>query len=61
MPKLEDFVFISDNAYTKEEILKMERSILITLQFSITTPSSYRFLQRFAKCAKAKEELFHLA
>ena len=39
----------------------MERSILITLEFGITTPSSYRFLQRFCKVAKAKSQLFHLA
>ena len=61
VPELKDFVFISDNAYSKEEILEMERSILITLEFSITTPSTYRFLQRFAKVAKAKDQLFHLA
>ena len=61
VPELNDFVYISDNAYTKEEILEMERSILITLEFGITTPSSYRFLQRFCKVAKAKSQLFHLA
>ena len=55
VPELCDFVFITDNAYSKEEILEMERSILMTLQFSITTPSSYRFLQRFCKIAKARD------
>ena len=54
VPEIRDFVFISDNAYTREEILEMERSILISLQFSITIPSSYRFLERFLKIAKAK-------
>ena len=39
----------------------MERSILISLDFNITTFSSYRFLQRFCKIAKAKDQLFHLA
>ena len=43
-PEVRDFVFITDNAYTREEILAMEMSILTTLQFSITTPSAYRFL-----------------
>ena len=61
VPDLKDFVFISDNAYTKEEIIEMERSMLIKLEFSITTPSSYRFLQRFAKVAKVKDQLFCLA
>ena len=44
VPDLNDFVFISDNAYTREEIIEMERSMLVKLEFSITTPSSYRFL-----------------
>lgn len=61
VPELSDFAYISDNAYTTKEILKMERDILITLEFGITTPSSYRFLQRFCKVAKAKSQLFHLA
>ena len=52
---LNDFVFICDSAFTREEILDMERSILITLEFDLTFFSSYRFLQRFAKIAKAKD------
>ena len=35
LPELKDFVFISDNAYSKDEIRAMERSILMTLEFSI--------------------------
>lgn len=34
-PIVKDFVYITDNAYTKEEILTMERSILQTLDFDI--------------------------
>ncbi len=49
VPELQDFVFITDNAFTIDEILAMERSILVTLQFNVTIPSSYRFLQRFCK------------
>ena len=30
-PEVRDFVFITDNAYTREEILQMEMSILTTL------------------------------
>ena len=61
MPEISDFVFITDKAYTKQEILDMERSILVTLEFNITVPSSYRFLQRFCKVAKVSDHLFHLA
>ena len=34
-PIVKDFVFITDNAYTKEEILKMEKKMLTTLDFDI--------------------------
>jgi hypothetical protein len=48
-PEVKDFVYITDKAYNKEEILKMESMILTTLDFNITTPSAYRFLERFHK------------
>lgn len=48
-PEVKDFVYITDKAYTKEDILKMEASILANLDFSICVPSSYRFLERFSK------------
>lgn len=48
-PEVRDFVYITDKAYTKEEILKMEQSILYSLDFNITFPSSLRFLERFCK------------
>lgn len=60
-PEVRDFVFITDNAYTKEEILAMEMSILTSLQFSITTPSAFRFLERFSKVAQCGDTEFNLA
>ncbi len=34
-PIVKDFVYITDNAYTKEEILSMEKRMLTILDFSI--------------------------
>lgn len=48
-PIVKDYVYITDNAYTKDEILAMERQMLSTLDFDIQTISAYRFLQRYAK------------
>lgn len=48
-PEVRDFVYITDKAYTKEEILSMEYKMLTTLNFNITTPSSFRFLERIYK------------
>lgn len=45
-PEIKDFIYISANTYTREEILRMERLTLQTLDFQITTPSIYAFLRR---------------
>jgi len=46
-----DFVYISDGAYSKEQILLMEQQILNTLQFNLLHPSPLHFLRRFSKAA----------
>jgi cyclin B len=51
-PEVHDFVYISDRAYTHEEILSMENSILNSLEFRITSPSTLKFMTRYAKIAQ---------
>ena len=46
-PIVTDFVYITDNAYDKSEILEMEESMLKHLEFSVHFTSPYRFLERF--------------
>ena len=60
-PIVKDFVYITDNAYTKEEILDMERRMLQTLDFNIQITSSYRFLERFHKITKSEDLIFNLS
>ena len=43
-PIVKDFVYITDNAYSKEEILAMESKMLQTLDFDIQIVSSWVFL-----------------
>ncbi|GFR51344.1 hypothetical protein Agub_g13767, partial [Astrephomene gubernaculifera] len=43
-PEVRDFVYISDRAYTKEQILGMEKVMLNTLKFHLTLPTTYNFL-----------------
>ena len=50
-PECRDFVYISDKAYTREQILKMEGDMLSQLNFQLTTPNALVFLKRFAKVA----------
>ncbi|VAH80823.1 unnamed protein product [Triticum turgidum subsp. durum] len=48
-PEVNDFILISDSAYTREQILKMEKAILNMLEWNLTVPTPYVFLVRFAK------------
>ncbi|XP_031498176.1 G2/mitotic-specific cyclin-2-like [Nymphaea colorata] len=57
VPALEDFVIISDRAYSREDVLKMERSILNTLQFSLSVPTPFVFMRRFLKAAESETKL----
>lgn len=52
---------MTKNAYTKAQILDMEMQILKNLEFQITETSSYRFLERYSKIAKADSVVFYLA
>ena len=45
-PEVKDFVFISDEAYTREQILEMEKIMLNTLRFNLTVPTAFAFLHR---------------
>ena len=45
VPKVEDFIYITDNAYTKEEVIHMENDILNTLNFELLYPSPIKFYE----------------
>ncbi|XP_055828962.1 cyclin-A2-1 isoform X2 [Solanum dulcamara] len=52
-PRVEEFCFITDNAYTKSEVLAMESLILNFLGFRLSTPTAKTFLRRFVRSAQA--------
>ena len=60
-PTVKDFIYLTDNTYSRPQILAMEQSILFHLQFEIQQTSSFRFLERFSKIAKADSPTFFLA
>ena len=59
-PEVRDFVYITDRAYTKEEILEMEFKVLQILDFNLNVPSSYRFLERYCKLIRGDDLTFFL-
>uniref|UniRef100_A0A914WAG2 Cyclin N-terminal domain-containing protein n=1 Tax=Plectus sambesii TaxID=2011161 RepID=A0A914WAG2_9BILA len=60
-PEISDFVYITDNTYTKREILRMEMKIFSTLKYNIGRPHSIHFLRRFSKAFGADAETHTLA
>lgn len=60
-PEVKDFVTISDEAYTREQVLNMERMMLNNLEFNLTVPTPYMFLVRFLKAAASDIQMEMLA
>ncbi len=48
------FVDISDNAYTREEILKMEKLVLSKLDYKLFIATPWHYMKRFLLCGPAK-------
>ncbi|KAL6959867.1 G2/mitotic-specific cyclin-1 [Sarracenia purpurea var. burkii] len=56
-PFVDDLVFISDKAYTRAQVLEMERLMLNTLKFNMSVPTPYPFMKRYLKAAQANTKL----
>lgn len=50
-PEVGDFVYVTDNAFTKTQILLMEQLILKNLDFQLGRPLPLHFLRRASKVA----------
>ena len=51
-PEIGDFVYITDNAYNKAEIRRMEAFIFKNLNFSVGKPLCLHFLRRNSKAGE---------
>lgn len=60
-PIIDDFIYVSDNAYDRNDLIKMEIEILKTIRFDIGAPLSYTFLRRYSKCVRADMKFLTLA
>lgn len=50
-PSITEMVYVTDNCYTKQQILDCEKEILLTLDFNLDFPSSLHYLGRYSKAA----------
>ena len=51
-PLVDDFLYLCDDAYTRDDLLRMERDILKVLDYDVNMPIAYRFLRRLARVSK---------
>ncbi|KAK9990016.1 hypothetical protein SO802_025001 [Lithocarpus litseifolius] len=61
VPVVGDLILISDKAYTRKEVLEMESLMLNTLQFNMSVPTAYVFMQRFFKAAQSDKKIEQLS
>lgn len=59
-PELKDFVYITDKAYVKQDVLDMEIDMLKTLNYSITFPTIWRFLETFKRRLGLDRKTFNM-
>ncbi|KAK7410617.1 hypothetical protein VNO78_01553 [Psophocarpus tetragonolobus] len=59
-PQVEEFCYITDNTYFKEEVLQMESAVLNFLKFEMTAPTVKCFLRRFVRAAQGVDEVASL-
>lgn len=46
-PEVGEFVYITDDTYTKTQVIKMENLILRVLSFDLTVPTHFTFLMEY--------------
>ncbi|XP_048227403.1 cyclin-A1-1 isoform X2 [Ricinus communis] len=56
-PQVEEFCYITDNTYFKDEVLEMESAVLNYLKFEMTAPTAKCFLRRFVRAAQGVNEV----
>jgi hypothetical protein len=52
-PEVKDFIYISANTYSRDDILRMERLMFATLDFNLTFPTLHVFLKRALQVSDA--------
>ncbi|CAH9141362.1 unnamed protein product [Cuscuta epithymum] len=56
-PRVEEFCCITDNTYSREEVVKMESHVLNLLGFQLSIPTTKKFLRRFVQAAQTSYQV----
>ncbi|XVF45028.1 hypothetical protein PTKIN_Ptkin02bG0172900 [Pterospermum kingtungense] len=57
-PHIDEFCYITDNSYTKEEVVQMEKDILKLLNFEVGgNPTTRNFLRTLMRAAQEKDKV----
>jgi cyclin B len=56
-PSLQELLGVSENKFSRRDVINMEHDMLTTLEFAVQAPSAYRFLERYNKlCTAANDD-----
>ena len=61
VPRIDDFIEMTDNAYKKSQVKQQEWQILHTLEYDLTFPTIFRFLERYSKLANCDDVTYTFA
>jgi cyclin-A len=50
-PQVDEFCYITDNTYPREQVISQEKEVLAALDFDLTQPTTKTFLRRYIKAA----------
>lgn len=57
-PDVNEFVYITDDTYTRKQVLRMEHLILKVLSFDVAAPTACAFAERLLRLTKADDETY---
>lgn len=52
-PSVDDYVYISDKTYSRQEVVDMEATVCAALRFRLHVATPHRFLDRFLRASRA--------
>lgn len=60
-PEVAEFVYITDDTYTKKQVLRMEHLVLKVLSFDLAAPTINQFLSQYFLHSPASAQIQNLA